>query len=226
MTTLPICAVIVVALGVAPIASAQTAWSDTSSGVTAARKVNVDPVPQYRWMSRTEVIDRGQVRGVRIDAVNYGPDGQLQRSVLKAEGHGNARGLPPRHLAEVERLNAQEYLTGLRDLVDQYTQPTPGKVQDFLNRAAASAREAYGLFATTGRNLIQPGDSLSLWVDLRTGHARRIRVSSNFEGEPVTLTATFETLPSGLNHLAYAEVIVPAKQISVQVQNFNYDRND
>src|SRR4030095_2232185 len=101
-----------------------------------------------------------------------------------------------RPATESERLNAREYLTGLRDLLDRYTLPLAGKVRDFWNRAIASARQAYGLFATTGRNLVQPGDILSLWVDPRTGHAQRITVSSTFEGEPVTLTTTFETLPS------------------------------
>jgi len=42
----------------------------------------------------------------------------------------------------------------------------------------------------------------------------------------VSLTATFKTLPSGLNHVAYAEVTVPTRQISIQVQNFDYDRNN
>ena len=38
--------------------------------------------------------------------------------------------------------------------------------------------------------------------------------------------ATFNTLTSGLTHMAYGEVIVPAKQLSVQVQDFDYNRNN
>lgn len=226
MTPLTILALSVVALGMASTASAQTGLSDTSTPVAAPGKDNVALLQQYSWLSRAEVIDQGRVKDIRVDVVSYGPDGQLQRSVLQTEGHVNGRKVPSRDLAESERLNAREYLTGLRDLLDRYTLPLTGKVRDFWNRAIASARQAYGLFATTGRNLVQPGDTLSLWVDPRTGHAQRITVSSTFEGEPVTLTATFETLPSGLNHLAYAEVTVPAKQISLQVQNFNFDRNN
>jgi len=52
----------------------------------------------------------------------------------------------------------------------------------------------------------------------------RIQVNSTFQGDPVQLTATFNTLPSGLNYMAYAEATVPNKQLSVQVQNFNYTR--
>ncbi len=51
-------------------------------------------------------------------------------------------------------------------------------------------------------------------------------MSTAFKGDPVSLTATFKTLRSGLNHVAYGEVTVPAKQLSVQVQNFDYNRNN
>jgi len=95
-----------------------------------------------------------------------------------------------------------------------------------MNKATASGPDANGLFEMTGRNVVFPDDTFSLWVDPRTRHAEKIQVSTTFEGDPVNLTATFKTLPTGLNHVAYAEVTVPAKQISVQVQNFDYNRNN
>ena len=39
-----------------------------------------------------------------------------------------------RRIAEHERQKVEEYLTGLRGLLEQYTLPTAGKVQDFMNR--------------------------------------------------------------------------------------------
>jgi hypothetical protein len=38
----------------------------------------------------------------------------------------------------------------------------------------------------------------------------------------VGVDATFTTLTSGLAYMNYAEVTVPAKQLSIQVQNFDY----
>jgi len=54
--------------------------------------------------------------------------------------------------------------------------------------------------------------------------ARR-RAGQTFQGDPVAVTTTFKTLPSGLNHVAYAEVPVPARQLSGQVENVDYNRN-
>jgi hypothetical protein len=49
-------------------------------------------------------------------------------------------------------------------------------------------------------------------------------VNGFYKGDIVTLTGTFNTLPSGLNYMAFAEVTVPAKQMTLQVQNFDYQR--
>jgi hypothetical protein len=117
-------------------------------------------------------------------------------------------------------------LVGLRELLEQYTLPTARKVQDFMNRATATGPDARGRFELTGQNVVYPGDAFTLWVNPKTRHPQRIQVASSFQGDPISLTATFKTLPSGLNHVAFAEVIVPAKLLSVQVQNFDYNRNN
>ena len=71
-----------------------------------------------------------------------------------------------------------------------------------------------------------PADTFTLWVNPLTRQPQKVQVSTWFQGDQVNLTATFKTLSSGLNHVAYAEVTVPSKQISVQVQNFDYNRNN
>ena len=225
----PVLALIVITLGVPPTIAAQApqpAPTNIAIRVTEARQANAALMRQYSWTSRTEVIDQGQVKDLRIDAVNYGPTGQLQRTVMNDQSAPLPFGFLRRRVAEYEREKVEEYLAGLRDLLEQYTLPTAGKVQDFMNKATASGPDASGLFEMTGQNVVVPGDTFSLWTDPRTRHAQKVQVSAMFRGDPVNLTATFKTLPSGLNHVAYAEVTVPAKQISVRVQNFDYNRNN
>ena len=229
MRTLPALAVMVFALGWGHTISAQTAPpapTNMAVRVTQARQANAALMRQYSWTSRTEVINQGQVKDLRLDAVTYGPGGQLQRTVMNDQSAPLPFGFLRRRIAEIERQKVEEYLTGLRDLLEQYTLPTAGKVQDFMSRATATGPDASGLFEMTGQNVVYAGDTFSLWVNPRTRHVQRIQVSTTFQGDPVSLTATFKTLPSGLNHVAFAEVIVPAKQLSVQVQNFDYNRNN
>ena len=220
----------VLLVGLSSAASALAQAPPTPTNVVeramTARKANAALMRQYSWTSRTEVIDQGQVKDLRVDTVNYGPDGQLQRTVMNDQSAPLPVGFLRRRIAEDERKKVEEYLTGLRDLLEQYTLPTAVKVQEFMNRAAATGPDAGGLFELTGQNVVYPGDTFSLWINPKTRHAQRIQVSSSFQGDPLSLTATFKTLPSGLNHVAFAEVIVPAKQLSVQVQNFDYNRNN
>ena len=202
MRLLPVLAVVGLALGWPPTPSAQTAPPAPTSlamRVTAARKANATLMRQYSWTSRTEVIDQGQVKDLRLDTVTYGPDGQLQRTVMNDQSAPLPFGFLRRRIA---------------------------KVQDFMSRATATGPDASGLFEMTGQNVVYAGDTFSVWVNPRTRHVQRIQVSTTFQGDPVSLTATFKTLPSGLNHVAFAEVIAPAKQLSVQVQNFDYNRNN
>jgi hypothetical protein len=76
----------------------------------------------------------------------------------------------------------------------------------------------------TGHSVVVPGDTFSVWTDAATRQTRRVQVSTVFQGDAVNVTATFNTLPSRLTYMAYAEATVPSKQLSVQVQNFNYNR--
>ena len=136
--------------------------------VTEARKANAALMPQYSWTSRTEVIDQGQVKDLRLDAVTYGPGGQLQRTVMNDQSAPLPFGFLRRRIAEHERQKVEEYLTGLRGLLEQYTLPTAGKVQDFMSRATATGPDASGLFEMTGQN-----------VRLRGRHALPVGESPN-----------------------------------------------
>jgi hypothetical protein len=210
-----------------PAVLAQSALSTDANRavqITEARQANAALMHHYTWTSRTEIIDQGQVKDTRLEVVHYDPFGNLQRSLLNDESAPLPRGFLRRAVAEDERQKLEQYLTGLRGLLDQYTLPTTGKILDFMMTSKPMGPDASGLFSLTGSNVVFPGDSLTIWVNALTRHVARIQVNSTFQGDPVQLNATFMTLPSGLNYMAYAEATVPNKQLSVQVQNFNYTR--
>ena len=218
---------VLISLVCSPVVLAQTAQPTVASRavqIAEARQANAALMHQYTWTSRTEIIDQGQVKDTRIEVVHYTPFGQLQRSLLNDESAPLPLGFLRRAIAQSERQQMEQYLTGLRGLLDQYTLPTTGKILDFMMSAKPMGPDAAGLFSMAGSNVVLPGDSLTIWVNGFTRHVARIQVNSSFQGDPVQLNATFSTLPSGLNYMAYAEVTVPNKQLSVQAQNFNYTR--
>ena len=72
---------------------------------------------------------------------------------------------------------------------------------------------------------VQPGDSLTVYVDSATRQMQKVVASTTFQENPVTITATFASLPGGPTYPAFAEVVVPAKGYDLKVQNFNYQKN-
>jgi hypothetical protein len=208
----------------APMAQAQGGNANMAMQITKTRRANAALMRQYTWNSRTEIIENGEVKDIRIELVNYGPNGQLQRSLINNQGSRMPFGFLRRAIAEARKRQLEEYLTGLRGLIEQYTLPTEGKVLDFMNQATTSGPDAAGLFQMTGNSVVVPGDTFTVWTDARTRKTRRVQVNTFFQGDMVNVTATFETIPSGLTYMAYAEATVGAKGLSVQVQNFNYSR--
>src|SRR5206468_8887751 len=226
MKTLPVLIALLVVLCWCETAPAQTAVganAGMAAQMTKARTANAALMKQYSWNSRVEVLDQGAVKDLRIELVNYGPTGQLQRNLLNDQSAPLPFGFLRRKIAENERAKVEEYLVGLRSLLEQYTLPTEGKILAFMNQATTSGPDANGLFEMTGKNVVYPGDAFSVWTDLRA-RPKRMQVTTIFQGDQVDLTAIFKTLKSGLNYMSWGEVIVPATQTSAQVQNFDYIR--
>ena len=227
MKPIPALAIVLAALGAPQAVLAQSkaeAAAVKAVQITQARKANAALMRQYSWSSRTELIEQGAVKDTRIELVNYGPTGQLQRTLVNDQSAPLPFGFLRRAVAENERQKMETYLHGLRSLLEQYTLPTAGKVLDFMSAAQVTAPDASGAVEMTGRGVVIPGDTFSVWSDARTRQTRKIQVATVYQGDAANLTATFATLPSKLTYVAYAEVTVPAKQLSVQVQNFNFNR--
>ncbi len=192
--------------------------------VVQSRAQNAALMKQYTWNERIDFLVNGQQKDLRIDIVNFGPDGKMQRTVLNDQSAPLPGGFFRKKIAEDERKDVEKYIKGLTELLHKYTLPTPGAVMNFLD-AATTMPAGPGQVMVSGQNVVQPGDSLTIYLNAATKRTERIVVSTAFDGNPVNLTATFGNLPSGLNYPAYLEVLVPAKGYDIQVQNFNYQQN-
>ena len=194
--------------------------------ITEARKANAALLKTYSWSSRTEFIDNGKVGDTRIESVSCGPDGQLQRTLLNDQSAPMPRGFLRKRIAEDEKKKVEKYLGGLRKVLDQYTLPSAGKILDFVSQAQISAPDANGLLQLTGSSVVVPDDSFTLSVVAATRQTRKMQITTFFEGEMVTVSATFTTLASGLTHMQFGEVDVPGKGYTLQVHNYDYNANN
>lgn len=197
--------------------------------IIQARKKNAALTQQYTWNSNTQFIENGETKDTQIAQVSMGPGGQPQRTVINNEGAHMPGGFLRKRIAEQKKKEMEEYLKGLHALLDQYTLPSAGAIINFISQAnitTGQAPDGTPNLTMTGNSVVNPGDTLSMTVNPTNFATRRMEISTTYNGDPVTVTATFRTILSGLTHVQYATVEVPDKGITLQVQNYDYVQND
>lgn len=192
--------------------------------VEQSRAQNAALLKKYTWDERIDFMVNGAQKDLRLDIVNFGPDGKIQRTVMNDQSAPLPGGFFRKKIAEGKKKDLEQYIQGLGKLLHQYALPTPGAVLNFLD-SAATMPAPNGQLMMTGQNVVQPGDSMTIWIDATTKKTRKVTVATAFQGDPVNMTATFATLPNGLNYPGYAELTVPSKGYQVLVQNFNFQQN-
>ena len=113
--------------------------------------------------------------------MNY-VNGQMQKSLVSDQGPSLPRFGVRKRIAENKQKEMQEYLAGLKTLLDQYTLPTAGKVLDFINQAKPSAPDAQNVVVIAGSGVVVAGDSLSIWTDMATRKTLRVQVIDDLQG--------------------------------------------
>lgn len=213
-------------LGAMALLAQMNPKTDFALNVNQARKKNAALMQKYSWDSRLELDDNGKVEDTRIYQVTFGPDGKLQRTLLNDQSAQMPRRFLRRAIAEEKRDKIEKYMKGLHGVLDQYTLATAGKMVDFVNAGSIQGPDANGQLTITGNNVAVPGDSLTLIVDAKTLQTKKMEVQTTFEGDVVNLTTTYKTNPVGLNYPAFAEVSIPAKNIVLSGQNYDFVRNE
>lgn len=197
--------------------------------VLAVRQQDAALAKQYSWNSRVELLHKGTVQDIRIELVSTGATGAPERTLL----NDTPGALPHRFLrklaAENQRKELEGYLENLHDLAEQYTLPSAGKVLEYLVQAKVQPiRSPAGntLLQATGNSLVLPGDTFVLTLDGATFRTRRVEIATTYQGDPVTLTATYTTTKGGLTYPQYCTVEVPSKEATVMIHNFDCVPND
>ena len=204
---------------------AQIPGEGMGSKIAEVCRNNAALIRQYTWNSRTEFIEKDNLKDIRIDRVSYGVDGRVIRTPVNDFGVPLPLGFLRRAMAETDRQKAEKYMIGMEKFLDQYTLPAAGKVVEFLSKAKILSSDASGMLQLTGSSVVVPGDSISLRVDGTTLQVTRMEVSTFFEGDIVVVTSTFNTLPNGPTCIAYMEATITLKELRLQVHNYDYSRS-
>jgi hypothetical protein len=196
--------------------------SELVNQIFVARKTSNDLLPKYTWTSRTEIFKSKEILNIMIEKNQYDQQGQLVQKVLNEQGAKMPTAFLIKEIAETEKENMEKFLFGLRDFLKKYSLQGTDQVKRFIAAAAWQVFDLTHEFVFTGRNVEEKGDQLAWWVEDKYYSTAKIEVYTTFEGEVIHFTGTFARLRDGLNYLAYAEAHIPSKNITLQIQNYDY----
>jgi hypothetical protein len=199
----------------------------TEQRFAQAQQENAQRLRQYSWKSRREIRKDGETKSVQLYLVRYDVDGAQQQTP--------AGGTPPPQLptrglrgliAKKKKENFVELLEGLGALAKAYGALPPGKMQQFMANAtvAPDMNARQSLLRVEGRDVLQPGDAMSIWVDAVTRRQRRVEIQTTFDRKPVRIVSEFQDLPDGPTYLARSVVDYPDQELTITTDNFDYTR--
>lgn len=192
-----------------------------------AQQQNAQALKRYAWKSRNEVRKNGESKSTQLYLLRYDALGNLQKSQLG----GSAPPAMPKgplmgRIAEKKKEEFIETVNALRAQVEAYSHLSPEKMQAFLAGATITARLEQGVVQLHGGNILQRGDSMTIWLDAKTRKQRHVEIVTFIEEKnPVKAVIDFNDLPLGPTHMARTIVDYPKESLQLITENFDYSVN-
>ncbi len=190
-----------------------------------AMKQNALALHQYTWKSQTQIRKEGEVKATKLYSNRYAPDGTVVQLLLEEESAKlpkfGIRGM----VAKKKKQEAQELIEALQQLAKSYGELPPAKMQEFMKSARASleTNAPQPLLRLESANVLQPGDSMIVWVDANTRRQRRIEINTSLDARLVRIVTEFRDLPNGPTYLARSVVDYQSEELTLTVENFDYE---
>ena len=190
-----------------------------------AMKQNSLALRQFTWKSQTQIRKEGEVKSTKVFMNRYAPDGTvvqilLEESSAKLPKFG-IRGV----VAKKKKAEAMELIEALQRFAKSYGELPPAKMQEFMTRATVTleTRSPQPLLRLEAADVLQPGDSMVVWLDANTRRQRRIEINSSFDAKPVRIVTEFKDLANGPTYMVRSVLDYPHEELTLTVENFEYE---
>ena len=190
-----------------------------------AQKQNPMSLQEYTWKSQTQIRKEGEVKATKLYSNRYAADGSVVQLLLQEESAKlpkfGIRGM----VAKKKKAEAQELIEALQRLAKSYGELPPAKMQEFMKTANATleTNAAQPLLRLESTDVLQPGDTMIVWLDANTRRQRRVEINSSFDGKPVRIVTEFRDLPHGPTYVSRSIVDYPREELTLTVENFDYE---
>jgi hypothetical protein len=199
--------------------------------IRQASAQNKQLLAQYTWQEQQTVSVKGEVKKQTMYQVRMGPDGKPLKAQTSPEQQpsngGRDRGLRGR-VKEKKIGEFEQYAKQVAALAQSYAHPDPAKLQQLYQQGNISLGSggAPGVVRMVIHNYLKQGDSVTLVFDRAQKALQSVSVASYLDNpqDAVTISAQYAKIPDGPNHVDTMTVNGVSKQLTVAIQNSNYQR--
>jgi hypothetical protein len=183
---------------------------------------------QYSWTEKTQLSLKGEVKSTKDELCRYGPDGQVQKTLLSTPPEKKEkRGLKGK-VAKKKKDEMQDYMEQVVSLIQKYVPPPPELIKaDIAGGNSSFSPQGPGAIQLQFKNFVKNGDLVSVTLDTAAKLIRQLKVDTYLEDaekDKVGLTVDFQTLPDGTSYAAKKNLDVAAKKIVVNITAGNYQK--
>ena len=204
----------------AVVVIATTIAAQTNQKLAQAQKENKLALMQYEWKSRTEIQKDGETKKDQLVLMSYDAQGNVRQAVIASSPEPD---LPTRGLrgliAKNKKKDFMRKLDELKALAKSYGELPADKIQSFMASATVSTDQK--LIRIQGYDVLQSGDSITMWVDPMSQRQRRVEITTKLDDKAVSIVSEFQDIPSGPTYMARNEVSY-GNSLVIITQNFDY----
>lgn len=192
-----------------------------------AMKQNAQALRQYSWKSRTQVRKDGDVKSTKLFLTRYAADGTQVQVLLEEDSAKlpkfGLRGM----IARKKKEEAGKLIQALQELAKSYGGLPPAKMQEFMSKATVKVEQntPQPMLRLEATDVLQPNDSMIIWLDANTRRQRRIEINSSYDAKPVRVVSEFKDLPAGPTYMARSVVDYMSEDLTLTVENFDHQRD-
>ena len=203
--------------------------------VKQAAAANKQALAQYTWVEQTTISLKGEQKKQEHSQVRLGPDGKPQKQSLdppaqpaaSADSGGGRGGRVKEHVVEKKKEEYKDYADQIKSLIQQYLPPEKEMLEQAAqkgNIALSPQPGAEGQYKLAITNYVKQGDNMTLLFDKARKSLAGITIASYLDDpkDAVNVTVNFTSEPSGLNHISSETINGVSKQLTIAIQNSNY----
>jgi hypothetical protein len=200
--------------------------------VKQAAAQNKQALAHYTWQEQQTISIKGEVKKQEAFQVQMGPDGKPQKTPLGPQqppptDEGRKHGLK-HHVVEKKTEEFKDYAQQIAALAHSYATPDPQKLQEAYQSGnlTIGSGGAPGEIKLLIKNYLKPNDSVTMVFNQAQKGIQSLQIASYLDSpsDAVTISAQFSKLPDGTNHVSSMTINGVSKQLTVNVQNSNYQK--